>query len=137
MTSNCLRPPTRKYADRLYTTGPVGFRNVPQVADEDHGAVIARSLQLPVFSEEAVRRAGDLTKGAVSLQTGFGHAAVLGVADEVVEAVKSGALEHVFVIGGCDGTQGEQELLHGSRRRDAARLAHPHDGLREVPAEPP
>jgi len=105
MTSNCLRPPTRKYADRLYTTGPVGFHNVPQVADEDYCAVIARSLQLPVFSEEAVRHAGDHAKGAASLQTGFGHAAVLGVADKVVEAVKSGALKHVFVIGGCDGTQ--------------------------------
>jgi hydroxylamine reductase len=30
---------------------------------------------------------------------------VLGVADKVIEAVKSGALKHFFLIGGCDGAK--------------------------------
>ena len=37
--------------------------------------------------------------------TGFGHNAVLGVADKVIEAVKSGAIKHFFLIGGCDGAK--------------------------------
>lgn len=37
--------------------------------------------------------------------TGFGHNAVLGVADKVVEAVKSGAIKHFFLVGGCDGAK--------------------------------
>jgi hydroxylamine reductase len=37
--------------------------------------------------------------------TGFGHNAVLGVADKVIDAVKSGAIKHFFLVGGCDGAK--------------------------------
>jgi hydroxylamine reductase len=37
--------------------------------------------------------------------TGFGHNAVLGVAGAVVDAVKSGAIRHFFLVGGCDGAK--------------------------------
>lgn len=36
---------------------------------------------------------------------GFGHNAVLSVADKVIEAVKSGAIKHFYLIGGCDGAK--------------------------------
>lgn len=36
---------------------------------------------------------------------GFGHEAVTAVAPQVVEAVKSGAIRHFFLIGGCDGAK--------------------------------
>lgn len=35
--------------------------------------------------------------------TGFGHNTVLSVAGNVINAVKSGALKHFFLVGGCDG----------------------------------
>ena len=37
--------------------------------------------------------------------TGFGHKTVLSVADKVVDAVKTGALRHIFLVGGCDGAK--------------------------------
>ena len=43
--------------------------------------------------------------GGSSLLTGFGHAAVLSAAGQVVDAVKSGALRHIFLVGGCDGAK--------------------------------
>ena len=39
------------------------------------------------------------------MTTGFGHDAVLEVADQVVAAVKSGAIRHFFLVGGCDGAR--------------------------------
>jgi hypothetical protein len=36
---------------------------------------------------------------------GFAHEAVLSVAPQVVEAVKSGAIRHFFLVGGCDGAK--------------------------------
>ena len=36
---------------------------------------------------------------------GFGHHAVLGVADKVIEAVKAGKIRHFFLVGGCDGAK--------------------------------
>ena len=43
--------------------------------------------------------------GGKEVTTGFGHATVLSVADKVVEAVKSGAIKHFFLVGGCDGAK--------------------------------
>jgi len=100
MTSNCLRPPTKKYADRIFTCGPVGFTNIPKVEGHDFTKVIDRALALPPLGE-----AGFPSSAKVPLMTGFGHEAVLGVADKVVGAIKAGQLKHVFVIGGCDGTE--------------------------------
>ena len=40
-----------------------------------------------------------------SLLTGFAHNAVLAVADKVIDAVKSGALRHIFLVDGCDGAK--------------------------------
>ncbi len=64
----------------------------------DFSAVIARALALPGFAEDAVRRQR-------ILMTGFGRNAVLAVADKVIEAVKSGAVKHFFLVGGCDGAK--------------------------------
>ena len=45
----------------------------------------------------------DADKGSVLV--GFGRNAVLGVADKVIEAVKSKAIRHFFLVGGCDGAK--------------------------------
>ena len=37
--------------------------------------------------------------------TGFSHGAVLSIADKIIDAVKSGAIKHFFVVGGCDGAR--------------------------------
>lgn len=37
--------------------------------------------------------------------TGFGHGAVLSVADKVIDAVKAGAISRFFLIAGCDGAK--------------------------------
>ena len=43
--------------------------------------------------------------GGEKVLTGFGHNTVLSVADTVIEAVKSGAIKHFFLIGSCDGAK--------------------------------
>lgn len=99
MTSNCLRPPTRKYRERLWTAGPVGFEGIPS-ANGDFTSLINQALECQPFDASTVK---EETKP--DLLVGFGHQAVLGVADKVVSAIKAGDLKHVFVIGGCDGTE--------------------------------
>lgn len=102
MTSNCLRPPTKKYADRIWTSGPVGFTGIPNITGEDYSPVINKALELAKAPQAPVEPQGKL---GGNLMTGFAHEAVLGVADKVVGAIKAGELKHVFVIGGCDGTE--------------------------------
>ena len=101
LTTNCLIPPKDTYLDRLFTTGAVGWPDVPHIAkrepggQKDFSAVIERAQGCP--TPEA------LEEGSIPI--GFAHAAVLGVADTVVEAVKSGAIRRFVVMAGCDGRQ--------------------------------
>ncbi len=96
MTTNCIQAPRPAYTDRIFTTGTVGWPGVQHVAGRDFSKVIKKALESPGFAE-------DTDKGAVMV--GFARNAVLGVADKVIEAVKSGAVRHFFLVGGCDGAK--------------------------------
>ncbi len=43
--------------------------------------------------------------GGTGTTTGFAHDAVLANAAQIVEAVRSGAIRHFFLVGGCDGAR--------------------------------
>lgn len=94
MTSNCLIEPQPRYRGRIFTSGPVGWPGVRHIADEDFSQVAQAALALPGFADDAPEQ---------TITIGFGRDTVLGVADKVIDAVKTGAIRHFFLIGGCDG----------------------------------
>ena len=96
MTSNCIQDPKLSYKQRIFTAGQVAWPGVRHIADGNFAPVIAAALSAPGFGEDGP---GD------EITVGFGHNAVLGVADKVIEAVKAGAIRHFFLIGGCDGAR--------------------------------
>lgn len=104
MTSNCLRPPSRKYADRLWTCGPVGSSNVKHIAEDDFMPIVLQACELPVL-QDTVDRSASAGHVKAKVVSGFGHGALLGMADKILAAIKQGELKHIFVIGGCDGTE--------------------------------
>lgn len=99
MTTNCLMPPDEDYEGRLFTRNLVGWPGVAHVEGRDFSAVIAAALAAPGFADE-IRTGEHLV--------GFGHDAVLGVADKVIDAIKGGQIKHFALIGGCDGSEGER-----------------------------
>ncbi|WP_255210923.1 hydroxylamine reductase [Methylogaea oryzae] len=94
MTSNCIIEPRPQYRQRIFTAGPVGWPGVRHIADGNFAPVIEAAKALPGFKEDVAEK---------TITVGFGHDAVLGVADKVIDAVKAGAIRHFFLIGGCDG----------------------------------
>lgn len=94
MTSNCLIEPQPAYRNRIFTAGPVGWPGVRHIVNGDFSTVAQAAQALPGFTETAPEK---------TILIGFGKDTVLGVADKVIEAVKSGAVKHFFLIGGCDG----------------------------------
>lgn len=105
-TTNCLMPPKPSYSDRVFTTAVVGFPGLKHIADQngkkDFTPLIQKALELGGWPETK-RFTG--INGGTELMTGFARQAVLGVADKVIEAVKSGAIKHFFLVGGCDGAK--------------------------------
>lgn len=96
MTTNCIQKPRRTYEDRIFTAGMVQWPGVKHIEGDDYKAVIDKALELPGFEEETE---------AKNILTGFGHNAVMGVAGQVVDAVKAGKIRHFYLIGGCDGAK--------------------------------
>lgn len=94
-TTNCIQKPKDSYIDNVFTCGLVAFPGVKHVEKRDFSAVIAKAIELGGLPE----------KEGKTLTTGFGHNAVLGVADKVIGGVKSGAIRHFFLVGGCDGAK--------------------------------
>lgn len=105
-TTNCLMRPRASYADRVFTTNVVAFPELVHIDEQngakDFSAVIERALELGGYAED---REFPGINGGHQLMTGFAHNTVLGVADQVVGAVKSGALKNIFLVGGCDGAK--------------------------------
>ena len=93
--TNCIQRPSDAYKDRLFTWGLVQWPDVPHVEGFDFSAVIKKAQECDGFADAPGQE----------ILTGFGHHAVLGVADKVIEAVKSGAIKHFFLVGGCDGAK--------------------------------
>ena len=93
--TNCIQRPAATYLDRLYSWGLVQWPGVKHVNGWDFSEVIAKALECPDLPEAPGQE----------ILTGFGHNAVLGVADKVIAGVKAGAIRHFFLIGGCDGAK--------------------------------
>ena len=102
-TTNCLMPPKSSYADRVFTTEVVSYPGVTHIGeDKDFTPVIEKALELGGYQED---REFTGINGGTSVTTGFAHNTVLSVADTIIEAVKAGALKHIFLVGGCDGAR--------------------------------
>jgi hydroxylamine reductase len=96
MTTNCIQRPKDEYKDNIFTSGLVGWPGLPHITDLNFKPVIDRALQLPGFPED---------QNGKEVTVGFARNAVLGVAGQVIEAVKSKAIRHFFLVAGCDGAK--------------------------------
>ena len=102
-TTNCLMPPKASYKDRVFTTEVVSYPEIVHIGeDKDFTPVINKALELGGFAEDTQFTG---INGGTTVTTGFSHSAVLSVADTVIKAVKSGAIRHFFLVGGCDGAK--------------------------------
>jgi len=96
MTTNCIQKPKESYKDNIFTCGLVGWPGVTHIKGRDFTPVIEKALALPGFPEDTNGR---------SVMCGFGHNAVMGVAEKVIGAVKEKAIRHFFLVAGCDGAK--------------------------------
>ncbi|MBU0595321.1 hydroxylamine reductase, partial [Candidatus Bipolaricaulota bacterium] len=96
MTTNCIQKPAGSYVGRIFTTGLVAWPGVTHVTNGDFAPVIEAALRADGFASAGADK---------TILVGFGRHAVLGVAETVIDAVKSGAIRHFFLIGGCDGAK--------------------------------
>ena len=98
MTTNCIVPPKDSYKARLYTTGAAGYPGCKHISGE-----IGEEKDFSAIIEQAKHCAApeEIERGEII--GGFAHNQVLALADDIVTAVKSGAISKFVVMAGCDG----------------------------------
>lgn len=96
MTTNCIQKPKVGYKKNIFTSGTVGMPGVVHLNKNNLKPLIDKALELPGYPED---------KKDMEILVGFGHKAVLGVADKIVAGVKDGSIGHFFLVGGCDGVK--------------------------------
>lgn len=104
-TTNCLMPPRPSYADRIYTTSVVGYAGMKHITGDkdghkDFSELIAHAKRLGGYEHDHSMSG---INGGHIVTTGFAHGAVLSHADKIIAAIKSDAIKHIFLVGGCDG----------------------------------
>jgi hydroxylamine reductase len=91
-TTNCLMPIRGTYSDRFFSYGVAGLEGAAKIENDDFSPIIEKALELPEADLQSDQ----------TLTTGFHHMTVLGIAPQIVDAVKSGKIRRFFVIAGCD-----------------------------------
>lgn len=91
-TTNCVMPIKGTYADRFFSYEIAGLEGVTKIVNDDFTPLIEKALSLPTVNIESEK----------TLTTGFHHETVLGLAPEIIQAVKDGKIKRFFVIAGCD-----------------------------------
>jgi hydroxylamine reductase len=96
MTTNCIQTPQQSYMENIFTSGVVGMPGVKHISDQDFSPVVKKALEMPGFAEDSTGK---------TVTVGFGHDAILGIADKIVQAVKDRRIGHFFLVAGCDGAK--------------------------------
>jgi len=116
MTSNCLIEPMTSYRKRIFTRRAVGWPGITHIENHDWSPVIKAALEEDGFEEDE--------KATTPLTVGYHKDTILGAAPKVLELIKGGQLKDFFVIGGCDGSEGERSYF-----RDVAQMSDPNSSL--------
>ena len=103
LTTNCLIPIKKdnSYLERLFTTGVVNYPGAKHIPERPEGG--AKDFSSVVALAKTCQSPKEIETGKII--GGFAHNQVLALADKVIDAVKSGAIQRFVVMAGCDGRQ--------------------------------
>ena len=105
VTSNSLQQPKKGYIDMAYTSGMVGWSGLKHIQDrrkneaKDFSAIIEQAKNCPAPD----------TLNTGSITTGYGNKALQALVDPIAELIKTGDIQHILVLAGCDGRHKERK----------------------------
>lgn len=100
-TTNCIVPPLKDatYLERMYTTNSAGYPGAKHIPARKEGG--KKDFSELIEKAKRCQPPKEIEKGEII--GGFAHHQVLALADQIVDAVKSGAIKRFVVMAGCDG----------------------------------
>ena len=129
MTTNCIVPPKDSYKDRIYTTGATGYPAAPT----SHPGLTQKDFSQIISHAKRCAAPTEIEHGEIV--GGFAHDQVIALADQIVDAVKSGAIRKFVVMAGCDGRAKSRSYYTDFRPGAPKRHRDPHRRLCKIPLQ--
>ncbi|MGJ0430424.1 hydroxylamine reductase [Methylobacter sp.] len=104
ITTNSIQQQKDKYKDKIYTTGMVGWPDIPHIADrkpgqrKDFSALIEQARQCEPPSQ--------LSDNTTTL--GYAHQSLHSYLDSIAAGIKDGSIRRLVVLAGADGRHKER-----------------------------
>ena len=105
VTTNSVQQPKKTYQDKLFSTGMVGWPDVPHIADRKSGQRkdFSQLIELAKQGEAPT----PLTEG--ESVTGYGAKSLIELTDKIATAIQDGKIKRIIVIAGTDGRHKERK----------------------------
>ena len=113
-TGNCMMMPLPSYIDRVFTAGTAHYPGVPHISDQDFRPVLIRAIEL---AGAPARIAFPGVNGGITVKTGFGKKTLKTLGYKIAGAMADKDINHIFVIGGCDGSGEDRQFFSDVLRR--------------------
>ena len=98
VTSGCFRPQLEGLEDRAFSCGAVWTPGIPHLKKSELETVLEKAESLAGFSQNIPEE---------SVSAGFGHEVLESSMPGIISMIERGAIQHIFVVGGCDRTKNE------------------------------
>ncbi len=104
VTTNSIQQPKKTYQDKLFSTGMVGWPDVPHIADRKPGKRkdFTRIIEIAKQSVAPTQ----LTEGTCCI--GYGEQALTKLTEQIATAINSKEIKRIIVLAGTDGRHKER-----------------------------
>lgn len=104
VTTNSIQQPKKTYENRLFSTGMVGWPNVPHIPDRKPGQ--RKDFSALIELAKTCEPPEPLAEG--SYRTGYGLSALTPLLAPITEALKADKIKRIIVLAGTDGRHKER-----------------------------
>jgi hydroxylamine reductase len=109
VTTNSIQQPKKTYQEKLFSTGMVGWPDIPHIADRKPGQRkdFTKIIEIAIQSEAPT----PLTEGQFT--TGYGNKALTALTDKIASAINTQKIRRIIVLAGTDGRHKERKYYTG------------------------
>lgn len=109
VSTNSIQQQKKGYKDKIYTTGMVGWPEIPHIADRKSG----QTKDFSPLIEQAKKCTAPTLLTAGKVTVGYGRHALEQLLPNISEAINTGDIQRIIVLAGCDGRHKERKYYTG------------------------
>ncbi|MCF6202201.1 MAG: hydroxylamine reductase [Methylococcaceae bacterium] len=105
VTTNSIQQPKKTYQEKIFTTGMVGWPDIPHIADRKPG----QRKDFTEIIKIAIQGEAPTPLAEGQFITGYGNKALAALTDKIANAINTQKIKRIIVLAGTDGRHKERK----------------------------